>query len=119
MTILSTFWRDFWLVALAFTLFIGTMWVYFRLRACTFRRIRPMLEERFEVNTHQLSEKNKELEKLSLVASRADNAVVITDASGRIEWTNEAFVRLNGITGQEASGMIGRRISDIGVYQDI
>jgi nitrate/nitrite-specific signal transduction histidine kinase len=39
----------------------------------TFRRIRKMLEERVEVKTRQLSEKNKELEKLSLVASRADN----------------------------------------------
>jgi len=81
----STFWRDFSLVALAFGMFLGTMWIYFRLRSGTFRRIRRMLEERVEVKTHQLSEKNKELEKLSLVASRTDNAVVISDSSGRIE----------------------------------
>jgi hypothetical protein len=35
-TILSTFWRDFWLVALAFLMFIGTMWIYFRMRGARF-----------------------------------------------------------------------------------
>src|SRR6187455_1650546 len=107
-TILSTFWRDFWLVAVAFLMFLGTMWIYFRMRTGTFRRIRKMLEERVEVKTRQLSEKNKELEKLSLVASRADNAVVITDSSGRIEWTNEAFSRLTGIP---SSGWKGKKVS--------
>ena len=34
--------------------------------------------------------------KLSLVASKTDNAVIITDAEGRIEWVNESYSRLTG-----------------------
>ncbi len=45
-----------------------------------------------------------ELRKLSLVASRTNNAVVITDASGHIEWVNDAFTRLSGIPASEATG---------------
>jgi PAS domain S-box-containing protein len=47
-----------------------------------------------------------ELRKLSLVASRTSNAVVITDASGRIEWVNDAFTRLTGVPAAEAIGDI-------------
>ncbi|MDI1250631.1 MAG: response regulator [Lacunisphaera sp.] len=34
--------------------------------------------------------------KLSLVASKTDNAVIITDDHGRIEWVNESYSRLTG-----------------------
>jgi two-component system sensor histidine kinase/response regulator len=47
-----------------------------------------------------------ELRKLSLVASRTNNAVVITDASGHIEWVNDAFTRLTGVPAAEATGDI-------------
>ncbi|MBS1765563.1 MAG: PAS domain-containing protein [Bacteroidetes bacterium] len=45
---------------------------------------------------------NKELKKLSLVASKTDNAVVITDAAGKIEWLNDGFTRMSGYTFNEA-----------------
>lgn len=45
---------------------------------------------------------NKELKKLSLVASKTDNAVVITDANGKIEWLNDGFTRMSGYTFNEA-----------------
>src|SRR5678815_2872561 len=104
--LVTAFWRDIWLVILAFAMFVGTMSIYFRLRSGTFRRIRRLLEERVEVKTQQLTEKNQELEKLSLVASRADNAIVITDANGKIEWINEAFTRLTGISSEATTGMM-------------
>ena len=37
-----------------------------------------------------------ESRKLSLVASKTDNAVVIADPHGQIEWANESYVRLTG-----------------------
>ncbi|MCP4177222.1 MAG: hypothetical protein GY756_05600, partial [bacterium] len=37
---------------------------------------------------------NTELEKLSIVASKTDNSVVIADNEGNIEWVNEGFTRL-------------------------
>ncbi|QQR95531.1 MAG: PAS domain-containing protein [Bacteroidota bacterium] len=39
---------------------------------------------------------NKELKKLSLVASKTDNAVVITNENGVIEWVNDGFTRITG-----------------------
>jgi PAS domain S-box-containing protein len=46
-----------------------------------------------------------QVRKLSLVATHTDNAVIITDAQGLIEWTNEGFSR---ITGYSLSECIGR-----------
>jgi two-component sensor histidine kinase len=117
--LLTSFWRDFSLVALAFIMFLGTMWIYFKLRSGTFRRVRRMLEERVEIKTYQLSEKNKELEKLSLVASRTDNGVVIADNEGIVEWTNEAFSRQLHLSESEHRALIGKRLADTGIYDDI
>ena len=47
---------------------------------------------------------------LALVAEHMDNAVVITDAGGRIEWVNESFFRLTGYGRDE---VIGRRRVDL------
>jgi PAS domain S-box-containing protein len=45
-----------------------------------------------------------EARKLSQVASRTDNIVIITDALGQIEWVNDAFTRITGYTPEEALG---------------
>jgi PAS domain S-box-containing protein len=52
----------------------------------------------------KLREQEAQSRKLALVAARTDNAVVITDATGLIEWVNEAFVRMTGWTLQEVLG---------------
>jgi len=51
-----------------------------------------------------LEKKNEELKKLSLVASNTDNSVMITNASGEIEWVNDGFTRLTGFTSDEVEG---------------
>ncbi|WP_224994879.1 PAS domain S-box protein, partial [Cesiribacter sp. SM1] len=45
-----------------------------------------------------------ELEKLSLVAKKTINGVVIFDANGRVEWVNDGFTRITGYTSAEAVG---------------
>ncbi len=52
----------------------------------------------------ELRRKNMELQKLSLVASKTDNLVVVTDAQGRIEWANESFYQVTGYTLEEVMG---------------
>lgn len=47
----------------------------------------------------------EELRKLSLVASKTTNGVIITDADGTIEWVNEAFAQLSGYTLEEVAGV--------------
>jgi len=44
-----------------------------------------------------LEELQPELEKLSIVASETDNAVVITDAEGNYEWINGGYERMFGL----------------------
>lgn len=112
----TPFWRDVWLIIVSFLMFTGTVYVYFRLRSSNFRRVRKLLEERVEVKTRQLVEKNLELEKLSIVASRTDNAVLIANPEGQIEWVNDGFTRLIGIPKEK---IIDKKISEIGVYTNI
>ncbi|WP_322513265.1 PAS domain S-box protein, partial [Chloroflexus sp.] len=46
----------------------------------------------------------EQLRMLSLVARYTDNAVIITDRAGRIEWVNEGFTRISGYTLDEVRG---------------
>ncbi len=49
-----------------------------------------------------------EIERLSLVASKTDNLVIITDGEEKIEWVNDAFVKRTGYTLQEVMGKTTR-----------
>jgi PAS domain S-box-containing protein len=48
--------------------------------------------------------------KLSLVARKTTNSVIITDEKGLIEWVNEGFTRMTGYAFDEA---VGRSFSDL------
>ena len=52
----------------------------------------------------------RELEKLSLVASKTSNGVVILDALGYAEWVNDGFTR---ITGFAPSDIIGKKPREV------
>lgn len=52
----------------------------------------------------QLEASEAEARKLALLAARTSNAVVVTDAQGKIEWVNDAFVRIAGYTLDEVMG---------------
>ena len=47
-----------------------------------------------------------ESRKLALIALNSDSAVILTDALGRIEWVNEAFVRITGYHLHEVLGKV-------------
>ena len=53
---------------------------------------------------HALRESQAEARKLSLVASKTDNLVIIGSADGRIEWVNSAFCRVMEYTLDEVVG---------------
>ncbi|MFT5299360.1 MAG: PAS domain S-box-containing protein [Mariniblastus sp.] len=72
------------------------------------RKVNDRTEE-LQSSTEKLLQKTAEAEKLALVAQYTDNAVVITDEIGRIEWVNDGFTR---VTGYEASQVIGKRTSE-------
>ena len=62
------------------------------------------LTERLTRQRTRLREQEAESRKLALVAAKTHNTVIIADAQGRIEWVNEAFVRLTGWTLEEVKG---------------
>ncbi|XZE54344.1 PAS domain S-box protein [Planctomycetaceae bacterium SH139] len=51
-----------------------------------------------------LQQYHEMVEKLSLVASKTQHSVVITDAMGKVEWINDAFTRLTGYSLEEVKG---------------
>lgn len=53
----------------------------------------------------EIEKKNKELYRLSLVASETNNAIVIMDAEGNLEWLNEMFTRFSGKTLDDLKAM--------------
>ena len=52
----------------------------------------------------QIKAGQQELRKLSLIATRTKNGVIIADNHGRIEWINDAFTQISGYTLPEALG---------------
>jgi PAS domain S-box-containing protein len=59
---------------------------------------KKILKQNEEIKTQSLnlSRINRELEKLSIVASKTDNAIIISDQKGNIEWINESYTKLYG-----------------------
>jgi PAS domain S-box-containing protein len=57
-----------------------------------------------------ISKSQIELNKLSLIATKTKNGVIITDKDGRVEWVNDAFTRG---TGYELSEMLGKKPGSI------
>lgn len=65
--------------------------------------------EQIENQVKLISKSEKELKKLSLIATKTNSGVIITDAFGRIEWTNNAFTNL---TGYSLAEIIGKKPKD-------
>jgi len=70
-------------------------------------------KEEIEAQTKQLESANTELEKLSIVASKTDNAVTIMDAEGNFEWINAGYTRLFGYTLQLLTHELDENIKNI------
>jgi len=53
-------------------------------------------KEEIVMQSQELEHQNKELEKLSIIARETDNAIVIVDPNGILEWINDGFTRMYG-----------------------
>jgi PAS domain S-box-containing protein len=52
----------------------------------------------------QIERSEREMKKLSLIATKTVNGVIISDSYGRIEWINEGFTKITGYTLEEVRG---------------
>jgi PAS domain S-box-containing protein len=79
-----------------------------RMNANIVQNVRLRLQSNAQVKA--LRESEEQARKLSMVAARTDNAVILTDGDGRIEWVNDGFTRLTGFA---LSEVIGRKPGSI------
>jgi streptogramin lyase len=86
---------------------------FYRLRVKQLKNRERELERLVNERTGQLAEANKELEKLSIVARKTDNAVIITDPPGNIQWVNEGFTRMYEKTSEQ---LIAEDVGNIANY---
>ncbi|MDA3866797.1 MAG: ATP-binding protein [Salinivirgaceae bacterium] len=69
--------------------------------------------------SRQLEIMNKELRKLSVVTSETDNAVMIVQPDGTIEWINQGFTRLYGYSLPELQKRFGYNLKRAGQTEKI
>jgi len=68
--------------------------------------------EELQTQAEHLITINKELEKLSLVASKTDNVIVIMDKDGNFEWVNTGFEKRYGMKLDTYISKYGRNLRD-------
>lgn len=89
-----------WMTKIAYVSYVllsaGIVLGIYKLRTRTLRISQEVLKREVEARTRELSAKNLELAKLSLVASETDNAVMIFDARYELEWVNTGFTKMTG-----------------------
>ncbi len=66
--------------------------------------------EAISLQMEQIKASQQELRKLSLIATRTKNGVIIADNMGCIEWVNDAFTTISGYTLEE---VIGKKPKDL------
>ncbi|HAF29898.1 MAG TPA: hypothetical protein DCG75_12720 [Bacteroidales bacterium] len=66
-----------------------------------------------------LEVKNNELQKLTIAAQKTDNAILIADQNGEIEWVNEGFIQLYGYTLSEFKKEKGSTLITTSDYSEI
>ncbi len=66
--------------------------------------------EALEKSLKNIRTAQEQLRLLSMVSTKTDNAVIITNANREIEWVNPGFTRISGYTLEEVKGKVPGRI---------
>ncbi|MFZ5554428.1 MAG: two-component regulator propeller domain-containing protein [Bacteroidota bacterium] len=112
------FWQTGIFYVLCVFMVLFTAYLIYRWRVRKLTKEKRILEEKVEERTKDLAEEkrkieafNRELEKLSLVASKTENSVIIANESGIIEWINEGFVKMHK-TDEGYKNYYGKKLTD-------
>jgi len=103
-----TWWAYFLWISGGIAALFGIIYLY----TLRLRRQKEYLE-------NVVAERTQELEKLSIVASETDNAVMIMDEKANIEWINQGFTSLYEVTLEELLKKSDINLSAISVNSDI
>lgn len=77
------------------------------------------MRDKLKHSNEEIQAKNQELEKLSMVVQKTDNAVMIMDAKGNIEWMNDAFVKMYGYTLEDFRVELGENMIQLSTHPKI
>ncbi len=77
------------------------------------------MRDKLKKSNEEIRAKNRELEKLSMVVQKTDNAVMITDEWGNIEWVNNAFAKMYGYTIEDLKDKLSINIIQLSTHPKI
>lgn len=100
-SIKAPFWKQTWFYFFIIPFALLLVYLIIILRTRKLNIDKRNLEEKVRLRTKELNEQKNELEKLSIVASKMNEAVVICDKAGEIEWMNDSFAIMAGYTPEE------------------
>lgn len=100
-SITAPFWKQTWFYIFLIPFIIVVFYIVLILRTRKLNVAKRNLEEKVRLRTKEISEQKTELEKLSIVASKMNEAVVICNKLGEIEWMNDSFAIMAGYTPEE------------------
>ncbi len=104
-------------------LFVILILVFFVVRSNRVQKKQNKLlaEQKAEIEhqAKQMEEINKDLAKLSIVASETSNAVAILDQKGRFEWLNAGYTRMYGYTLQLLRHEVGNALGDVNSHPKV
>ncbi len=137
-TIKPPFWKTWWFYTILIIVSIISVIFYIKqrekkliqekevLEATVKERTAEIMQQKEEIETQrdEIMDKNEvlqeqkeeiqlqanELEKLSIVASETDNAVMIMDSKGNFDWINEGFTKMYGYSLDELKRELGLNI---------
>lgn len=116
--VLPPIYRTWWAYCIYLAAISGLLFGLYRWRTISLRRDKELLEETVKERTLEVVKQNMELEKLSIVASKTDNGVLICGPHGEIEWANAGLTRLLGYTFEELKQK-GNTIEELSSNPDI
>ena len=99
--------QSYFLILIIFLVAIFSVFLFNRV--LIIRRQKKVIEKQREVTL----EKNRELERLSIVVRETENIILILDSVGNLEWVNDSFVKLNNLTLEEVIAERGEHITTI------
>jgi PAS domain S-box-containing protein len=124
--ILTPFWKHWWFWVLVITIVVTGTYTLIDYRLKQLQRKNELLEEKVQMRTREIAaqskiieNKNQELEQLSLVASKTDNVVLILDPDGNLEYVNESFQRVTGLSLAEIKRKYGNTIYEFSNHPSI
>lgn len=90
------FWRSTWFFIILIPSILIGIYIFILIRTRQLNKTKRKLEETVRLRTMELNRQKNELEKLSIVADKMNDGVVICSPNGQIEWINDGFKRMAG-----------------------